>query len=300
MLLKDFINEGVKALELLYPTAEARNIVLMLCEKHLGTKSYTHIIEPDYAIKDKDLLLLKEGMGRLAKGEPIQYVISEAEFCGFKFRVTPDVLIPRPETELLCHRAVKIGSMMKRMREAYGKSARPVRVLDLCTGSGCVAWTVALMIPGCEVLGVDISEKAVKVASGQDFAATLKAKGALAPNFVVADVFDPGFASGLGSFDLVLSNPPYIMESEKVAMRPNVLNFEPSLALFVPDEDPLRFYRAIAGISTRCLTKEGKGISEINETLGKESVAVFQEAGFASTELITDFYDKNRFVQYSR
>ena len=300
MLLKDFLNEGVARLEPLYPTKEARNIVLMLCESRIGTKSYTHIVEPEYQIKDKSLEGLNADLERLASGEPVQYVIGFADFCGLRFKVTRDVLIPRPETELLCREAIKIGSRMQRMRKAYGKSARPVRVLDLCTGSGCIAWTVALNIPGAEVTGVDISEGAVAVASTQDFAMRLKETGALAPKFVAADVLSESQSFTEGDYDLVLSNPPYIMESEKAQMRANVLNYEPSTALFVKDEDPLVFYRAVARISKECLAAEGKGMTEINELLGPETSKVFAGAGFPKIEIIKDFYDKNRFVFYSK
>lgn len=215
MLLKDFLNEGVARLEPLYPTKEARNIMLMLCESRIGTKSYTHIVEPGYQIKDKSLDGLNSDLDRLALGEPVQYVIGFADFCGLRFKVTPDVLIPRPETELLCREAIKVGSRIQRMRKAYGKSARPVRILDLCTGSGCIAWTVALSIPGAEVVGVDISEKAVAVASGQDFASALKESDAVAPRFVVADVLAEHQPFAEGEFDLVLSNPPYIMSRRR-------------------------------------------------------------------------------------
>lgn len=300
MLLKDFLNEGVKRLEPLYPTKEARNIMLMLCESRIGTKSYTHIVEPAYQIKEKSLDGLATDLDRLASGEPVQYVIGFADFCGLRFRVTPDVLIPRPETELLCREAVKVGSRMQRMRKAYGKSARPVRVLDLCTGSGCIAWTVALNIPGAEVTGVDVSERAVAVASSQDFAANLKETGAMTPKFIVADVLSESLTFADGSFDLVLSNPPYIMESQKAQMRANVLNYEPSTALFVKDEDPLVFYRAVARVSKECLAPEGKGITEINELLGSETSRVFAGDGFSKTEILKDFYDKNRFVIYSK
>lgn len=300
MLLKDFLNEGVSRLEPLYPTKEARSIMLMLCESRIGTKSYTHIVEPEYQIKDKSLEGLNSDLERLSAGEPVQYVIGSADFCGLRFRVTPDVLIPRPETELLCREAIKIGSRVQRMRKAYGKSARPVRVLDLCTGSGCVAWTVALNIPGAEVTGVDISEGAVAVASGQDFAQRMKESEAIAPKFVVADVLSQTHPFLEGEYDLILSNPPYIMESQKSQMRANVLNYEPSTALFVKDEDPLVFYRSIAALSIGCLSAEGKGMTEINELLGQETSRVFAEAGFPKTEVVKDFYDKNRFVFYSK
>ena len=175
MLLSDFIKQGISALEPLYPTAEARSIVLMLCEELIGTKSYTHIVDPQYQIDKKGVQPLAEAMVRLQSGEPIQYVIGKMEFCGRTFKVTSDVLIPRPETELLVREAIKIADRMKRMRIPYGKSAEPVRVLDLCTGSGNIAWSIALGVPGARVVGVDISEAALDVARGQDFSQALKA-----------------------------------------------------------------------------------------------------------------------------
>ena len=214
MLLTEFISNGTAALESLYPTKEARTIVLMLCEHLIGTKSYTHIVEPAYEIPKGKIKALETDMARLEKGEPIQYVIGTSEFCGLTFKVTPDVLIPRPETELLVREAIKIGSRIYRMRIPYGKSAEPVRILDLCTGSGCIAWKVALSVPTAKVVAVDISEEALKVARSQDFSAQLKETGALAPQFVKMDVLDTEQPFDYGEFDLILSNPPYIMESE--------------------------------------------------------------------------------------
>lgn len=300
MLLSDFIRQGVTALEPLYPTAEARNIVLMLCEELIGTKSYTHIVEPQYQIDKKWVQPLAEAMLRLQSGEPIQYVIGKTEFCGRTFKVTSDVLVPRPETEMLVREAVKVADRVKRMRIPYGKSAEPVRILDLCTGSGNIAWSLALAVPGARVVGVDISEAALDVARGQDFSAQLKASGALAPTFVAADVLDTEQEFNYGEFDLVLSNPPYIMEKEKSTMRRNVVDYEPAGALFVSDDDPLVFYRAIARWSERFLSPDGKGLTEINEVLGKETLQLFTGAGFAQAELVKDFYDKNRFVMYAR
>lgn len=300
MLLVDFIKQGVSALEGLYPTAEARSIVLMLCEELIGTKSYTHIVEPQFEIDKKSVQPLAEAMVRLQAGEPIQYVIGRTEFCGYTFRVTRDVLIPRPETELLVREAIKIAGRVKRMRIPYGKSAEPVRVLDLCTGSGNIAWSVALAVPGTRVVGVDISEEALAVARNQDFSAHLKSQGALAPTFVAADILDTEQEFNYGEFDLILSNPPYIMEKERPLLRRNVVDYEPARALFVPDDNPLLFYKAVARWSERFLSPEGKGLTEINEVLGKETEALFRESGYAQTDLVKDFYDKNRFVFYMR
>lgn len=300
MLLADFIKKGVAALEPLYPTAEAHSIVLMLCESLIGTKSYTHIVEPKYNIDRKAEQPLAEAMLRLQAGEPIQYVIGRCDFCGHSFKVNRNVLIPRPETELLVREAVKIAGRIQRMRIPYGKSAEPVRVLDLCTGSGNIAWSVALGVPGARVVGVDISEAALDVARSQNFSADLKATGALAPTFVAADVLDTEQEFNYGSFDLVLSNPPYIMEKERALLRKNVVDYEPESALFVPDDDPLLYYRAVARWSERFLSPEGKGLTEINEVLPGETVEVFRNSGFGEIDVIKDFFDKNRFVFYMK
>lgn len=300
MLLAEFVKAGTKALESLYPQKEARSIVLMLCEEVLGTENYTHIVEPEFKIDDKKLPELEAAMERLKKMEPVQYVLGHTEFYGRTFKVDPAVLIPRPETELLCRDAIKLGMRVYRMRSPYGKNAEPVRILDLCTGSGCIAWTMALSIPGSRVTAVDISDAALEVAAGQDFAAELKSKETFKPEFIKADVLDSEQEIELGPFDMVLSNPPYIMESEKEDMRRNVLEYEPESALFVPDDDPLLFYRAIARWSQRFMSPDGVGLSEVNETLARQTETVFKAAGYAHTEIVRDLSDKNRYIIYHK
>lgn len=300
MLLAEFVKAGTKALESLYPQKEARSIVLMLCEEVLGTENYTHIVEPEFKIDDKKLPELEDAMERLKKMEPVQYVLGHTEFYGRTFKVDPAVLIPRPETELLCRDAIKLGMRVFRMRSPYGKNAEPVRILDLCTGSGCIAWTMALSIPGSRVTAVDISDAALEVAAGQDFASELKSKETFKPEFMKADVLDSEQEIELGPFDMVLSNPPYIMESEKEDMRRNVLEYEPESALFVPDDDPLLFYRAIARWSQRFMSPEGVGLSEVNESLARQTETVFKAAGYAHTEIVRDLSDKNRYIIYHK
>ncbi|MDD6624476.1 MAG: peptide chain release factor N(5)-glutamine methyltransferase [Bacteroides sp.] len=300
MLLAEFVKAGTKALESLYPQKEARSIVLMLCEEVLGTENYTHIVEPEFKIDDKKLPELEAAMERLKKMEPVQYVLGHTEFYGRTFKVDPAVLIPRPETELLCRDAIKLGMRVYRMRSPYGKNAEPVRILDLCTGSGCIAWTMALSIPGSRVTAVDISDAALEVAAGQDFASELKSKETFKPEFMKADVLDSEQEIELGPFDMVLSNPPYIMESEKEDMRRNVLEYEPESALFVPDDDPLLFYRAIARWSQRFMSPEGVGLSEVNESLARQTETVFKAAGYAHTEIVRDLSDKNRYIIYHK
>ncbi|MCI7547079.1 MAG: peptide chain release factor N(5)-glutamine methyltransferase [Bacteroides sp.] len=300
MLLAEFVKAGTKALESLYPQKEARSIVLMLCEEVLGTENYTHIVEPEFKIDDKKLPELEAAMERLKKMEPVQYVLGHTEFYGRTFKVDPAVLIPRPETELLCRDAIKLGMRVYRMRSPYGKNAEPVRILDLCTGSGCIAWTMALSIPGSRVTAVDISDAALEVAAGQDFASELKSKETFKPEFIKADILDSEQEIELGPFDMVLSNPPYIMESEKEDMRRNVLEYEPESALFVPDDDPLLFYRAIARWSQRFMSPEGVGLSEVNESLARQTETVFKAAGYAHTEIVRDLSDKNRYIIYHK
>lgn len=300
MLLAEFVKAGTKALESLYPQKEARSIVLMLCEEVLGTENYTHIVEPEFKIDDKKLPELEAAMERLKKMEPVQYVLGHTEFYGRTFKVDPAVLIPRPETELLCRDAIKLGMRVYRMRSPYGKNAEPVRILDLCTGSGCIAWTMALSIPGSRVTAVDISDAALEVAAGQDFASELKSKETFKPEFIKADVLDSEQEIELGPFDMVLSNPPYIMESEKEDMRRNVLEYEPESALFVPDDDPLLFYRAIARWSQRFMSRDGVGLSEVNESLARQTETVFKAAGYAHTEIVRDLSDKNRYIVYHK
>lgn len=300
MLLAEFVKAGTKALESLYPQKEARSIVLMLCEEVLGTENYTHIVEPEFKIDDKKLPELEAAMERLKKMEPVQYVLGHTEFYGRTFKVDPAVLIPRPETELLCRDAIKLGMRVYRMRSPYGKNAEPVRILDLCTGSGCIAWTMALSIPGSRVTAVDISDAALEVAAGQDFASELKSKETFKPEFIKADILDSEQEIELGPFDMVLSNPPYIMESEKEDMRRNVLEYEPESALFVPDDDPLLFYRAIARWSQRFMSPDGVGLSEVNESLARQTETVFKAAGYAHTEIVRDLSDKNRYIIYHK
>ena len=285
MLLADFIRKSSVALERLYPSPEARGLVSLLCRERLGVTSYTHIVEPQFEIPAASLPVLADDMERLSEGEPIQYVLGYAEFFGRKFKVNPAVLIPRPETELLVEEAV-------RMLHAVGPKPR---VLDLCTGSGCIAWSVAFGAPGAEVTAVDISPEALGLAETQF--SVLPAE-VTAPVFVRSDVL-AGCPEIDGTFDLLVSNPPYVMEKEKSLMRRNVLDYEPGLALFVPDDDPLLFYRAMATAAKRLLAPTGVGMVEINEALGPETEEIFRSAGYSETEIIRDFFAKDRFVKFS-
>ena len=285
MFLKDIIKEGINTISSLYPEGEAREMVLAYLEHRIGTTRHTHILNPDYEISDDLLPEIRDAYTRMASGEPLQYVIGLAYFYGRGFHVTPDVLIPRPETEILCRTVLSTDG--------------PKRVLDLCTGSGCIAWTLALEMPGSDVKGVDISDGALGVASRQDFADEMSRTGAKAPEFLKADVLgEPLY--GLGMFDVLVSNPPYVMDKEKALMRPNVLDHEPHLALFVSDDDPLVFYRAVSEWAMALLKPSGYAVVEINEALGEQTADIYRNAGFKDVHIIKDLNDKDRFVSFRR
>ena len=288
MKLKQLITESVKTVSRCYPEGEAREMVFAYLEYAFGTKKYTHIIEPDYEIPEEGAAQAQQAFDRMASGEPLQYVTGEAYFYGRRFAVSPSVLIPRPETEILCQNVL-----------AASGAGRDSKILDLCTGSGCIAWTLALELQGADVTAVDISDGALQVASGQDFSEEINCTGARRPDFIKADVLATPLEE-LGQFDILTSNPPYVMESEKALMRRNVLEHEPELALFVTDEDPLVFYRAVARWASVLLKPGGFGIVEINEALGSETASVFADAGMTEVRVVEDLSGKERFVAFKR
>lgn len=298
MLLADFIKTGTSGLSDLYSEKEARSIILMLCVHVLGTKSYTHIVDPGFVVDSAKVAELEDDLARLRGFEPIQYILGEAEFCDHSFKVTRDVLIPRPETEQIVRSIIKDADRMNRMRSSYGKNAEPVKVLDLCTGSGCIAWSIAAAVPGAKVVAVDLSDEALAVAKSQAQRPSFKDKVQTAPVFVKADLLDAEQDFDYGMFDFVISNPPYLMEVERYSMKENVLNYEPDMALFAPNNDVLGVYRAIARWSQRFLLPGGRAMVEINELLGHETAEVFTGAGFSQVTVLRDIFEKDRFISY--
>ncbi len=291
MLLKNLITEGTSTISTLYPEREAREMTLSYLGSALGTSRHTHILEPSFAVSDEAVSDARAAFARMASGEPLQYVVGKSWFYGREFNVTPDVLIPRPETEILCR---EVCDFLAEQRTA-GLDMAP-KILDLCTGSGCIAWTLALENPGAEVTAVDISDGALAVAGGQNFDEEISRTGASLPVFVKADVLAEPADSG--SFDILVSNPPYVMDSEKALMRSNVLEHEPHLALFVPDDDPLLFYRAIINWARTFLKPGGFAVVEINEALGPLTADLYRSAGFSGVRLLSDLSDKDRFVSF--
>ena len=319
MLLADFIRQGTEALAALYPEPEARSMMLLLCEERLGVSRHAYLTDPALEVPAG---CLAGDLARLRNGEPVQYILGFADFYGRRFNVSPAVLIPRPETEFLCHTILAAAPAPSSSQGNRGYAPRSESeaaastagvpsgerayslvsvnetegvpaVIDLCTGSGCIAWTLAAEIPGAEVTGVDISPEALAIARGQQVACHR------APSFVQADILaDPPASLPEASFDLLTANPPYVMDRERAAMRPNVLEHEPALALFVPDEDPLVFYRAVARWARTLLRPGGRGYAEINALLGPETAAVFRDAGFSGVSLLQDLGGASRFVRF--
>lgn len=288
MNLKDLIAEGTQTLSDQYPEREAREMVFAYLEHCIGTSRHTHIIEPYYKVGEDDVRKIREAFQRMKDGEPLQYVMKKAYFYGREFTVCPDVLIPRPETEILCRDVIQAC-----------RGIEAPCILDLCTGSGCIAWTLALEIPGADVVGVDISDGALAVARAQDFNDEMSKTGAASPLFIKEDVLAyPSPTALSGTFDVIVSNPPYVRESEKALMRTNVLDHEPHLALFVPDEDPLLFYRAVARWAMLLLKPGGIGMVEINEALAADTEKVFE--CFTDVKTIRDLNDRDRFVVFMK
>ena len=320
MTIRDFINLCITRLAPLYPAPEAKAIAFRLLEHFTDIPSYKYISEPDTPVlpdsipsvmPDSDRasgVPLLSALDELATGRPLQYVLGFTEFCGHRFKVGEGCLIPRPETEELVSRiiddlyedtpssvmpgstpSVLPGSTSSVMPGSTGHldadDDGPFSILDLCTGSGCIAWSLAAEFPEAMVYGCDLSEAALRYACKQ----RVKVGGAK-PIFFTADVLGTPPA-GLPKFDIIVSNPPYICDSEKAAMRPNVLNYEPAEALFVPDDDPLRFYRAIARWAEVLLRPDGHIYLEINERFGPEVAALFP-----GSRILQDISGRDRFV----
>ena len=288
MTVREFILKCIERLSPLYVEKEARAVAFRLLEHFTDIPSYKYISEPemdlpaDEARSGSGILL---ALDELATGRPLQYVLGFAEFYGHRFKVGEACLIPRPETEELVSRIIdELYSEDGDARQASDDDS-PFSILDLCTGSGCIAWSLAAEFPEAMVYGCDISDDALRYACRQ----RIKLRGAK-PIFFHADVFaEP--PAGLPKFDVIVSNPPYICESEKIAMRRNVLGFEPAEALFVPDDDPLRFYKAIKVWAGVLLRPGGHIYLEINERFGPDVAALFP-----GSRVLRDISGRDRFI----
>lgn len=262
----------------LYDEGEIRMFGYMLFEEYLGWDTAKLLTNKGETVNQSDLLKFHWAVEGLKQFRPIQHILGHTEFCGLDIAVNPDVLIPRPET----------AEMARAAAEMLEEHAMP-RVLDICCGSGCIALAIKQMAPAAEVWGADISPQALELAERNAQSNGLEA------SFCLCDILEEAPALPEGTWDLIVSNPPYICEQERSEMSRNVLDYEPGIALFVSDSDPLRFYRAIGRHAASRLRSGGRLVLEINEHYGAETCHQLQELGF-ETELRQDFNGKDRYI----
>lgn len=270
--VKQIWEETAKQLEKVYDRREAENISYLLLED-LYEISRSSILTDDSLEIDK--LILHDAIGRLLNNEPIQYVTGVTDFYGNKFHLQPGALIPRPETEELVDLIIR-----------ENKISKP-RILDVGVGSGCIAITLAIETKGV-VFGTDISEEAISMAKKNT--ADLGAQVAFSENDILHEKLPEN------ELDILVSNPPYIPKAEKERMRENVTRYEPDLALFVPDDDPLIFYKRIADLGLSGLKRGGKLYFEIHENYGEEVKAYLQDVGYSEVKVHQDMQGKDRIV----
>ena len=268
----------IEALSETFPQREAEQLIRILLEDLFGIDLKRQLMEPNLCIDERQHYLLSEAVRRLLAGEPVQYVTGMARFGDLLIKVSPAVLIPRPETEELVQ---KIGIGLP--------EEKPIRIWDIGTGSGCIAIALAKQFPAAEVIAFDVSDEALQVAKEN-----AESNGAKV-TFVHDDVMNPKSDHFNQPVDLVVSNPPYVCDSERAAMEANVLEWEPDTALFVPDDDPLRFYRKILELAKKQLNPDGQVWFEINEQMGEEMLLLCREMGFAEAEVLEDYVGKQRF-----
>lgn len=272
----------------LIPTVEereARALAFVVLEDAFGLSRTDIYLGKDTAFSEEDTIRLEKILRRLEQGEPVQYAIGTAQFCNLTFRVTPDTLIPRPETEELVG---WVASLLP--------SEAPCSVLDVGTGTGCIAISLAKQFPRAQVTAWDISEGALAVA--RQNAETNGVTVDFCQKDVLEVVNESAASAPLSDALYIVSNPPYICERERAEMETHVLDYEPASALFVPDADPLLFYRALVRLGQQL--HAAAVLVEINQAYGQETVRMFQLSGYSNVELRRDIYGKDRMIKAVR
>ncbi|MFW5851680.1 MAG: peptide chain release factor N(5)-glutamine methyltransferase [Bacteroidota bacterium] len=277
MTIQDVKIEFQTRLDKIYVKKEQESLRSLFLE-HINISQTDCVLRPETTLNKQQIQKCADVLTRLEKHEPIQYILGYSYFYDLMFDVNPSVLIPRQETELLVHTII----------QHHSQNAETI--LDLCTGSGCIAISLAHKLPKSEVHAIDISEKALRCA--QHNADKHKTK----VHFSQHDILHTNTHSALPECSIIVSNPPYVRQSEKEYMNADVLQYEPGLALFVSDSEPLQFYDAIAEIGTSRLKKNGHIYCEINEAFGKEVMEIFSQKEYKEVHLIHDLHDKDRFV----
>ena len=270
---KDFIKSELKDL---YSPDEISSLTRLILEKEFAIPFADILACKFNHLSDAEMQKLTEIVGKLKNSEPIQYILGETDFFGLAFYVNGSVLIPRPETEELVQWVLESAEN------------KPMKILDIGTGSGCIAVTLAKKLPSAEVHAWDISEDALEVARKN------AERNGVKVIFVKRDMLLEPVSDE--KFDIIVSNPPYVTEVEKTEMQENVLNFEPHLALFVPDDNALVFYEKIADFALTNLNKDGKLFFEINRAKGADIAHLLEEKGFTNIELRKDISGNERMV----
>ncbi len=275
-------------LETIYGSDEANALIMILLEHYFSLDRVKIAMNPELRLSESELLTLHFAVKELLKNKPVQYIIGETEFCGMRFFVDENVLIPRPETE----------EMVKKIASCRDKAClvpTGCDILDIGTGSGCIAISLAKLLTDSKVTAVDVSEKALNVARKNAKANEVNVR------FILDDILNPQNPELIDNqYDIIVSNPPYVCKSEKSEMRANVLDYEPSSALFVSDNDPLIFYRRIIEFAQKALKPGGEVWFEINEKFGEEMKNLCLEMGFKNAEIIKDFRERDRILRAKR
>ena len=263
-----------------FPETEVQSFFNLLAENYLGITRLQFALNPDRALTSEEFQKLNDAMLRLKEHEPLQYIIGETEFFGLKFKVSPNTLIPRPETEEL------VEWILKDVQKSGANSK--LNILDIGTGSGCIAISLAKNLPNTNISAIDVSAEALTIASDNSLL------NEVSVNFVKTDILQ---AEALQEkFNIIVSNPPYVRELEKAEMHRNVLENEPELALYVSNEDPLIFYKKITQLAHQNLPIGGSLYFEINQYLSQETEAVLKNEGF-DTSLRKDIFGNFRMIK---
>jgi release factor glutamine methyltransferase len=264
----------------LYPETEIQSFFNLLIQFKLKLSRVDIALQPNLKIENSYLEFFQNALTKLKKQVPIQYILGETEFYGFPFEVNENVLIPRPETEELVDWIITSSPLNEQ-----------IKILDIGTGSGCIAISLAKNLQNCKVSAIDISAKALKIAAKNAKINNVKVK------FIETDILKT--LELPSNFDIIVSNPPYVRELEKKQMQENVLANEPHLALFVKNEHPLLFYNKIADLALNHLTKNGSLYFEINQYLGKETIELLQSKGYKNILLKKDIFGVDRMIKAS-
>ena len=294
MLLKEIKDIFHTELGAIYPKEEIDSFFYSCIEHYLNLERFILAIQPGYTLNKDEEQPLFEALSELKLEKPLQYILGTAHFMDLELRVDENVLIPRPETEELVQwilldaerpPARRVGSRMVIERSRNDHS---LRILDIGTGSGCIAIALAKHLPDAKIYALDVSEGALSVAKEN------AASNGVDVTFLHQDILNPEINL---EFDVIVSNPPYVRELEKNEIQRNVKDFEPDTALFVSDEDPLLFYRAILGFAENHLSENGKLYFEINQYLAEETKALFNTRNFSEIELRKDMFGNDRMLK---